>query len=170
MSYVDIVIAIPLLWGLYRGIVKGVVLMAASIVSLFLGVYCAIRFSNFIGDYINGMLSSPKEYIPLVAFCITFLATVLGVYLLGKFIERALTFAMLGWLNKLLGGLLGILKWAILMSISLFVLNSMGGKSDLLKPETTEKSLLYEPIKKIFPLILPEIKQSKLQKKIQQFK
>jgi membrane protein required for colicin V production len=167
MTYIDIVFAIPLLWGLYRGFTKGFIIMIASLLSLFLGVYCAIRFSNFIGNYINGMLASPKDYIPLVAFCITFLAVVALVYLLGKFVEEALSFAMLEWLNKLLGAIIGIFKWAILMSITLFIFNTMKGDEGIISKETREKSYLYGPIQKLFPLLLPEIKQSSIKERIQ---
>ena len=74
---------------------------------------------------------------------------------------------MLEWLNKLLGAILGIVKWSILMSVCIFILNGMNGNKDLLSEESRQKSLLYEPIKKIFPLILPEIQQSKIKESIE---
>jgi membrane protein required for colicin V production len=52
MNYLDIILAIPLLWGLYKGVSKGIIKELASLVALIVGIYGAVHFA----DSIQGQL------------------------------------------------------------------------------------------------------------------
>ena len=80
MNYIDIILAIPLLWAIYMGFTKGFIIEITSLIALFLGVYGAIHFSYYISDSMK--LSS--AYSPLISFAITFLIIVI-VWVASKF-------------------------------------------------------------------------------------
>ena len=56
MNVFDIIIAALLLFGLVRGIMKGLFIEVASLVALIAGVYGAIHFSYFVSNFL-------KEYV-----------------------------------------------------------------------------------------------------------
>ena len=84
MNYLDIILAIPLVWGIFRGFRKGLVIEIASLIAALLGVWGAVHFSYFISDALN--LASP--YSPLISFAITFVIIVIIVFLIAKLIEK----------------------------------------------------------------------------------
>ena len=53
MNIFDIIIAALLLFGFVRGVMKGLFVEVASLVALIAGVYGAIHFSYFIGDFLK---------------------------------------------------------------------------------------------------------------------
>ena len=80
---------------------------------------------------------------------------ILVIYLIGKVIEKLLDLVALGFFNKLLGMVFGVLKAAVLLSLLIFVINTFDIHEKLIKPHVKENSLLYAPISKIVPSILP---------------
>ena len=49
MSWLDVVIAVPLLWALYKGYTEGVILQLGGIVGLLIGVWLAFRYGRTLG-------------------------------------------------------------------------------------------------------------------------
>ncbi len=48
MNYLDIIIAVPILYGLIKGFSNGVVKEVTSLVALFVGVFVAINYSEYL--------------------------------------------------------------------------------------------------------------------------
>ena len=61
----------------------------------------------------------------------------------------------LGFLNRLAGGVFGVLKAALVMSVILYFIN--GFNPGLIKSEVRKNSILYEPIESIVPMIIPRL-------------
>lgn len=72
---------------------------------------------------------------------------------------QLVNFMMLGLINKLLGGLFIMLKYAFLVSVVFMFVNSSEYYS-VLSEEDREASILYEPVASLAPAILPEIQKS----------
>ena len=72
MNVFDIIIAALLIFGLVRGIMKGLFLEVASLVALIAGVYGSIHFSHFVSNLLKEYMSFKQEYISLASFAITF--------------------------------------------------------------------------------------------------
>ena len=102
---------------------------------------------------------------PIVSFIITLVVVILVIYLLGKIIEKLIDLVALGFFNKLLGLFFGVLKGALLVSVILFVINSFDGNQRLIKPHVKENSLLYGPVEKIIPTIVPWLDLDKFREK-----
>ena len=157
MNIFDIIIAALLIFGAVRGVMKGLFIEVASLVALLGGVYGAIHFSYFIGDYLKESVSWSEEYISLAAFAGTFIVIIIIISLLGKMLTKLANFAALGVINKLLGGVFGVLKIGLILSIVFIFFGKMNNTIPFIKKETLEKSILYEPVKKIAPTIFPSI-------------
>jgi len=53
MSNIDIILIVPVVWGLYQGFKKGLVIQVTSFIALGLGIYGAINFSSLAVTYIR---------------------------------------------------------------------------------------------------------------------
>jgi len=155
MNTFDIIIAALLLFGFIRGLFKGLFVEVASLIALIAGVYGAIHFSYFVGNFLAGRLSWEERYITIISFAITFAIIVLIIGLLGKLLTKIADFASLGLLNKLLGGGFGALKIGIILSILLSVFTKLNNTIPLISEEQKETSILYEPVKNLATTLFP---------------
>lgn len=160
MTVIDIVLGGLILFGLVRGLMKGLFVEIASLAALILGIYGAIHFSNFAAEYLDSKVDWAESSINIAAFAITFVIIVLVISLAGKALTKLADFAALGMLNKLLGGLFGALKIGLILSVVLIVLNKMNKSIPFVEEQTIEDSVLYEPVKSLVPIILPSILDS----------
>lgn len=162
MNYIDIILCIPLVWGLYKGFTKGLIIEAASLLAFGLGVWGGIHFSDFSANKISEWFNWESPYLPIVSFAITFLIIVIVVYFFAKLIQRMVEGMALGAINKIGGALFGSLKFALVMSVVIFILNAVEKSYPVVSFEAKNESLLYEPIGKIAPLLIPTLKDSKI--------
>lgn len=157
MALIDIILGALLLFGLIRGFMKGLFVEVASLVALIAGVYGAIHFSNFAAEFLDSSLDWDEKYINIVAFAITFVIIVLVISLAGKALTKLANFAALGILNKLLGGVFGLLKIGLILSILLIVFGNLNNTIPFVDDKDLEGSVLYEPVKGLAPMIFPDL-------------
>ncbi|MCD8414219.1 CvpA family protein [Tenacibaculum dicentrarchi] len=157
MNIFDIIIAVLLLFGFVRGILKGLFVEVASLVALIAGVYGAMHFSYFISDWLASSVSWDEKYISLTAFAGTFIVIIIIISLLGKILTKVADFASLGILNKILGGVFGALKIGLILSVAFIFFGKMNDTIPFVTKENLAESILYRPVKKIAPMIFPSI-------------
>lgn len=157
MNIFDIIIAVLLLFGFVRGILKGLFVEVASLVALITGVYGAMHFSYFISDWLASSVSWDEKYISLTAFAGTFIVIIIVISLLGKVLTKVADFASLGILNKILGGVFGALKIGLILSVAFIFFGKMNDTIPFVTKENLAESILYSPVKKIAPMIFPSI-------------
>ncbi|WP_108802783.1 CvpA family protein [Aquimarina sp. Aq107] len=157
MNYIDIILGILLLWGLIKGFSKGLFVSLASLVALVAGIYISVHFSHLIGGYLEKYVNWGDGALKLTAFAITFIGVVILISLAGKLLTKIADFASLGILNKLLGAAFGVLKFAFIASVIIIFVDAANRSLNLIKQETLDSSILYAPVKKIAPTVLPNI-------------
>ncbi|MEC3906063.1 CvpA family protein [Tamlana sp. 2201CG12-4] len=157
MGVIDIVLGALILFGLVRGFMKGLFVEVASLVALVAGVYGAIHFSNFAAGFLQAKTNWEENTINLTAFAITFIVIVLAIALAGKALTKLADFAALGILNRLLGGLFGALKIALILSVVLNIFDRMNSTIPFVEEENIENAILYKPVKALLPMIFPVI-------------
>jgi membrane protein required for colicin V production len=159
MGLLDIILGIPLIWGLWKGYKNGLFMEIASIVALVAGIFGAIHFSYITGNYLSNHLNWDERNMSIIAFIITLILIIIIVSLIGKLLTKVANFAMLGLLNKIAGGIFGILKVAIIIGATLLFFDRMDSTLDLLDKKTKEESILYQPIKDIGALLFDKVLQ-----------
>lgn len=157
MNTFDIIIASLLLFGFVRGLMKGLFVEIASLVALVAGVYGAIHFSYFLGEWLKNSVSWDEKYISLAAFAGTFIVIIIVIALMGKILTKIANFASLGIMNKILGGVFGALKIGLILSVVFIFFGKINDTIPFVKKENLEESILYQPVKKIAPMIFPSI-------------
>jgi membrane protein required for colicin V production len=78
--------------------------------------------------------------------------------MLGKMLESILKFAMLGWVNKLLGVTFSLMKAFLILGLVILAFNSLNNSFGLVKPEIIADSVLYDPVKSLADTVFPYIK------------
>ncbi|TYP99566.1 membrane protein required for colicin V production [Tenacibaculum adriaticum] len=157
MNTFDIIIAALLLFGFVRGLMKGLFVEIASLVALVAGVYGAIHFSYFLGEWLKNSVEWDEKYISLAAFAGTFVVIIVVIALMGKILTKIADFASLGIINKILGGVFGALKIGLILSVVFIFFGKMNDTIPFVKQENLDESILYKPVKKIAPMIFPSI-------------
>ena len=157
MNVFDVVITVFLLFGFIRGLMKGLFIEVASLVALIGGVWGSIHFSYFIGDFLKESVSWSEKKIALAAFAITFILIIIVVSLLGRFLTKLADLAALGMVNKILGGLSGLLKIGLVLSVIFIFFDRMNSTISFIDKKTLDESILYSPVKNIAPTIFPSI-------------
>ena len=166
MNYLDIILCIPLVWGLYKGFTKGLIIEAASLVAFGLGVWGGIHFSDYIAHKIGGWFHWQSPYLPVVSFAVTFLAVIIVVYFIAKLVQHMVEGMALGAFNKIGGAIFGMLKFAMVMSVAIFMIGAVEESYPLVSFKTKKDSLLYKPIGKIAPMLIPSLNKSKIARMI----
>ena len=159
MSFLDIVLGIILVVGLFQGIKNGLFVELASLISLILGIYIAIKFSFLARVMLSGLVQWNPKTIQITAFIITFLVVVVAISLLAKFLTGIANFAQLGILNNLGGGFFRLLKTILILSIFLNLFEKINFNNTFAKKETLDKSLFYRPIQQAAQFIYPSIEK-----------
>ena len=159
MNYLDISIAIPILYGLYKGATKGLVVEISALLALVAGVYGGLHFSDYTASLLAPHFNLDGKYTPIVLFTITFLVIVITIGLLGKLLTKLLKWVALGFVNRALGAVFGALKMTFIVSVVLMLLGGIHQKFPLIKTEVQEQSLLYGPVSGLAPLLIPAFKR-----------
>jgi membrane protein required for colicin V production len=166
MNFIDILIIIPVLWGFWRGFMKGVVMEVATLVAFFLGVWGGMKFSDLIAGYIREWFTTNSPYVPLIAFGLVFVAILIAVFALARFIDKSMEKSPLTIFNKLGGGAFGGFKFLLILSVLFFVVDAVEKSVTVVPPEIKDNSLLYRPVASIAPKVIPGLRDSDLGKMI----
>ncbi len=119
-----------------------------SLTAFFIAMLLGIKLLDYVIQLLDKYIDGYEHALPVISFAIIFIGVVLSLNLIGKGLKTILDMTLLGSLDDIAGSILGILKWALFISIFFWVFNNFGGS---LKEETTETSILYQPIKAFAP-------------------
>ena len=159
MGFLDIVLGVLLVYSFYKGVMNGLFVEIASLISLILGIYFAIKFSFLMRDALGGFLHWKPNTIQTIAFILTFILVVIGVTFLAKILTGVADLAFLGWINKLGGGFFRVLKTVLLLGIVFTVFDKVNYNNYLAKKETLDQSLFYNPIHKTAQFFYPSLEK-----------
>lgn len=164
----DIIVALPLIWGLYKGFRKGFVIEVATLAALLAGIYGAVRFSDEMAVLIREQWAIDDRYMPILAFALTFIVIVILVNLIGKLLERLVDMVSLGFVNKLAGGLFRSIKVAFVISVIFTMMDAIDEQWGIIPQEVKDNSVLYEPLSQLAPLVIPAITDNEWTKKLKE--
>ena len=160
VNLLDIIIIVPLLIFAYSGFKKGFIIELFTFLALFVGLYAGIHFSDGVASFLQEQFSFTSEYLPTIAFTITFLLVGAMVYFAGVAIEKAVKAVSLSLPNRFLGALFGGVKMLLFTGTSIILLQSYDEKSDIISEESKEGSLLFLPVESTTAFLMPSLKNS----------
>jgi len=137
--FLDIVTCLLVAFGFYQGFSRGLIKTVFATLSLVVGIVAALKLSPIV----IGLLQNAFSINPAVTFVLGFVLTFIVVMALIRFIGNSLQKAMksihIGGIDKLLGGLMLSLFYALLVSFGVYFVD----KVELISDETKQASFTY---------------------------
>lgn len=157
MNFLDIIIVIPLLYGLIKGFLNGLIKEVTELLALIFGIYVAVNFSSYLHPIFIVFLAEYEQFVPIVSFAVLFVLILLATRLLGYFLDKLTKALALGMISKILGSFFGFLKIGIACGFLLVIATEY----KLINNQTQNKSVLLTPLKNITKTIIPKINKHK---------
>jgi len=148
----DVVVALVLAYAFYSGFSKGIIGTVFAIVSILIGILAAINLSKLVIPFLQQIFTINELVASLIAIVLTFIIAIVIIRFVGKKIEDVFEFAKINFINKILGGLVLALMFAILIGHGYKGLD----KIEMLTEEQKETSITY-PILEPLPGITKPI-------------
>ena len=165
MNSLDYILLIPLLYGLYRGFTKGLIIELASLLALTLGIYGALHFSSFTFEFLSDYVEIKTVYLQLASYGLTFLIIVLVISLTGKALTILIKQVALGFINRMMGAIFGSIKVLLILSVFILFFDRFNKQFGMVKDEVLNTSLMYNPIRiqaeQFYPNVLEEFERQK---------
>lgn len=123
MNWLDVLILLPLLIGLVRGLMRGLISEIIAFVVVILGVLGSRFAAPSVSKCLLQWFHWPEGVCDIVAYALIFLAIAILLSIAAKLLTRLLRAIHLGWANRLLGGLFGVLKYGIIVLFAVFIMD-----------------------------------------------
>lgn len=124
MNLFDIILILILAYCFLRGIFRGLLKEISSLIGVIGGFYAAYTYYKDAGVHLSPYLKrwiTDPSHINILSFLIIFIGIYLIVSIIGIIIKYILKIVFLGWVDRLFGGVFGILKGILIGSVLLIV-------------------------------------------------
>lgn len=163
MTTIDFGAIAIVLFFLARGIWVGLIRQLASLAALILGYLFAGRYYEQISPLLSSMITSPQLCF-LVTYALLFLAVFFGVLALGFVLKKVMSLSLLGWFDRFMGGIFGLVKAGVIVSVGFMTLSGLLAEANpiitnsLVAPYLRKSSgflLAFVPDQNLHRLLLP---------------
>jgi len=127
MNWLDIIILVVIVGSAVGGLFNGFIKTVFSLGGFILGVFLAGRYYGGLGDSLTFIANETAAGI--LAFIIIFVAVTVIFAILGSVFTKIVSWALLGWINRLLGGVIGAFMGALMISAILAIIIKYTGSS-----------------------------------------
>ena len=90
-----------------------------------MGIIGAFKFSYILEGYFERYIELSPKIIQIISFILFFLLIIYLISLLAKMITKTLNLIALGLLNRIAGGVFGFLKWSIILSTIILIIQEI---------------------------------------------
>ncbi|MCX8125748.1 MAG: CvpA family protein [Dehalococcoidia bacterium] len=153
MNWVDIVIIVVVIGFAISGLSQGAVRTVVGLIGLVAGIVVAGQLYRELSVWLFG---SPQEWGPIVAWLVIFAAVNIVAAIIGWVLARLVKMTLLGWVDKLLGlvigGVVGLLTCAALLAVVMKYLPA----SDSVIAGSTLAAFLLDKLPLVLALLPPE--------------
>ena len=159
MQTIDIIIAVLLAIGLVSGLRDGLVKQVAGLAGIIGGLLLGRMFYLPVGEWLCTTLSISIEAAHITAFILILIVVPLLLNLVGWVVAKILSAISLGWMNRLLGGVVGVLKFALLVGVIITGIELFDTHEVLVSEQKKEASIFYYPTYNITSIFFNDLKE-----------
>lgn len=157
MNTLDLIILFPVAVGMITGLFRGLVKEVIALAILIIGIYLAKLLAPLASELLINLLDISAKGAQPLGFIVVFSIVAIVLTIIGHFIQGAIKMLSLGFLNSIVGGIFGGLKVALFMSIIFNVLQAIDHRISVIEPELKENSIFYEPVRGLAPELWNEL-------------
>jgi len=154
MNWLDLLILIPIVAGIFSGYKNGLIGEVASLAALVFGIWGAIKFSDWTANLLITW-GVNSQYMHIISFVVTFIIIVVVIQIIARLLSQLLKTLALGWADRIAGIGVGVIKAALITCVILFVIDIVDERKSFIPEEAKENSLLYQPMANLIPNLLP---------------
>lgn len=143
MSWLDIIILLPLLIGLVRGLMRGLVIELTAILAVVLGFIGAKLWGTPFAIWLIQQFAWPEAICTVVAYALLFLGITISLNLFAKLLSKLFKAVNLSWLNRLGGAVFGVAKWTAIMLLIVLCVHRLDDQFHFFKEDLKQQSIIY---------------------------
>lgn len=155
---IDILILLVIALGAIVGFVKGFIRQLASILGLIVGLLAAKALYATLAEQLCPAVTNSMTFAQILSFIVIWIAVPLLFALVASVLTKAMEAISLGWVNRWLGSGLGVLKYMLLISLVIGVVEFIDGDNKLISATKKKDSLLYYQMKTFAGMFFPAAK------------
>ncbi len=160
MDSIDWIIVIILGLGALSGLRKGFIRQIASLAGLIGGLFVARAVYAQVGERMADTAGISVPFAQVLSFFLIWLIIPIILSIVASLLTRMTEAVHLGFMNRMLGACLGFVKFAILTSLAVHVIEFADSEDSLIQKTTKQNSLLYYPIANILDTFYPIIRKT----------
>ena len=158
MNVLDIILLLCFVPAIIGGLRRGFIAQVVAIISIILGIWLSFKFSAVLSGWIGQWIEAGEQVLHVISFAVIMILAILALAAVGKLIEATVKIILLGWLNRLLGLIFALLKYALIIGLLLMLFNSLNGQFHMVDKEVLDSSLLYGPLLNLANSVFPYLK------------
>lgn len=135
------------------GFRKGLLLEIFGVLAFVLAIIGGFKLMETGMVYLSEYFEDFDQLLPFISFLVIFLAIIILVNMLGKLLKKMIDLTLLGGFDKFAGAILGLVKWAIGVSILLWLVNNFG----IELPGQEEELVLYPFLTELGPKLIASL-------------
>ena len=144
MNGFDILFVLVLVVGAWKGWSNGLLKEVLGLIGVFVGLYVAHLLYEQVGYELAPRLGTSPSMASIVAFALIWMGVPILLCILGSLLTKVLEWIGLEGVNNLGGALVSVIKYAIILGALCNVL----AITHLVKEESQQNSILFEPLKR----------------------
>jgi membrane protein required for colicin V production len=147
---IDIMIAGYAIFGFVKGFSAGLVRTLFELLAWIIGLLIALKLTSVISVLVASKLNWNPSYLPILVFVAIIVIAHLAITGVGKVVEKLIKVVQLGWLNRVLGGIVYVVVNLTIFSVFLWLLV----KSGMISADTIHQSKLFFIVSPIAPAVM----------------
>lgn len=159
MTTIDILILILIGTGILLGLIKGALKQLAGLLGLVVGLLAAKALYAAVAQEVFSRVTDNMTVVQVLSFIAIWIVVPLLFLAVASLLTKLLDAITLGWINRLLGGVLGGVVHALLVSLVICVLEAVDTKDDLISRQQKQESALYYRMEPLAGLFFPAAKE-----------
>lgn len=120
--YIDIILLLIIIISLIIGIKRGLIFEFFSLFGIITAAFLARKFVDSVYNFFVKKEADTNLFLFVFSYIITFLAVYIVLYLIILLLKKFFETILLGWVDRLGGGIVGIIKGFLLSFIILIIL------------------------------------------------
>jgi membrane protein required for colicin V production len=155
MTWIDFVTLIIAGYSIFKGFRDGLIHQITSLLGLVFGAIFAGTIARFLEPGLSSLFRSSPHIVGTISYLIAFILILVGFSFLGKMIKGFVDAIHVGFLNNIGGAFFCALKWLLIFSLFLNVVERLDSHEWIIKAETKQKSTTHNFVKSLMPIVVP---------------
>ncbi len=151
MNSVDIAVLVVVGILCIRGLIKGIVIEVFSLVGMVFAYIIALREMSTLSDFFLSHIKLPEFIVSTVSFSLIFMGVFFVLRLIAGAVSRLIRGTLVGWADRLGGGMLGMAKGLLIASLLLLFMHIIPLPKDIHTVQVNSK--LDKTVRPIAPAV-----------------